>query len=495
MMSFGPNRSVRRGVALIFAIFTLVILGVLAATFMVSSISEHQMSFNELDATSEVQLADAGINWAYMWLSARDDDNPPPEVQTSLGTYSFSNGGYTNPVIVPADTNDYSNPFQGWGYTIYAGGTTSDGRCGAVKMEGVTVGKESGACYMPLICGSFSGWYWDDDIAQGPVFANPRIMIYNSSSLPQTGARFFERVKSAASSFRCGGTNDGPGCPEGYATFFQGYELDQTPVDCSVDLSYAELCATSKGYRYRAADYADDDLYVKLNADGTFQMRVPGETDPPFDGNTYLSTLDDSLVVYWRGSTADVHVWGTLNGRMTIMAGRHIDVDSHSDWYVDGGLVPDILYAADPRFGPSDDALGLLAGKDNSNYGSLRIPDIFTGGGVDGDRQIFAAFVSRAQSSNSKVDVINYNGRAYEGLLIIYGSLHFYNLPPTQNGTSHGYGTDWADDPRLCTNPPPCFPSLIRSDGTVEWTVNKLPPSLGGGWQEVYGSEDNIVCP
>jgi hypothetical protein len=495
-MGFGPLKSAKRGIALIFAIFTMVILGVLAAAFMVTSISEHQMSYNEEVATSEVQIADAGINWAYMWLDSRNDDDPPPQVQTSLGTYSFSNGGYTNPVIVPADTNDYSNPYAGWGYTIYAGGTTPDGRCGAVKMEGVTVGKESGACYMPLICGSFAAWYWDFDISQGPVFSNPQMWIYNSSSFPPKGARFFEVVKSASSSFRCGGYDEGGGCPDGYATFFQGYELNESPVDCSVDFSYAELCATSKGYNYDATTFASDQLYMRLDdAAGVATLLVPGEPAPWGTTGYNISTVDDSLVIYWAGSTADVHIWGTLRGRLTVMAGRDIYVESHSTWYGVGGLVPDLLYNADPRFGASDDALGLLAGKDNSGQGDFKIPDIDPGGmGVDGDRQIFAAFVSRA--SGSSIRVLNATGREREGMLIVYGSLLMGTLTATESSDgNHGYGTDWDDDPRLCTQPPPCFPPLKRSDGTVEWTVNKLSTDEGGGWQEVYGSEDNIVCP
>jgi hypothetical protein len=193
--------------------------------------------------------------------------------------------------------------------------------------------------------------------------------------------------------------------------------------------------------------------WMLLYPDGTFTVWQPDNPDPAYHGVIGVSggvTLPYPVsgVVALDGAEqdGDIHVEGTLNGRLTILAGRRI--------YADG----DILFADDPRVSRSRDKLGLLAGWMNASEGHLVISDIVPDG-PDGDRLIFGNYIGRG--ANSGLLVPDYPSRDYEGVIFLYGSVFQGKLRSTMTSDGlHGYATDFFLDPRTCVSPPPCFPSL-----------------------------------
>ena len=302
------------------------------------------------------------------------------------------------------------------------------------------------ACIYSFGCCGINAWFWDASWIFVPHFSNERFWLYNSSSLPQQGAQFFQKVISAASSFRCAGYNQGGGCPDGYATFYDGYELNVTPVNCEVDYSTAIAEAELTGDIFYLPVR---ETWITMNPDGTMWVYQP-DGDPPYSNEPNGALLP----IMWNyivalggtGSDGDIHVKGTIRGAMTLMAGRRI--------FVEG----DILYYRDPRFHRSRDTLGLLAGWLTPQEGHLTIPDV-NPSGPDGDRRIFAYYVG--PHCNAGLVVQNYSSRHYEGMLTLYGSIFQGRSYPTSDWDGpHGYDTEFQLDPRGCNLPPPYFPLL-----------------------------------
>jgi hypothetical protein len=466
MILFHVRRNAQRGVALILAVFALLILGLLGAGFMVASLTEHQGAVNERLATADLQCADGGISWGYQFL---EEIETPPCGNTGsydLGTLTYADGRVVHPVLEYADTNNCDNEYQGWGYTIHS-------ECGETVIEmDARVMKENPACLLIPGCCTVNAWYWDMDVVQGRMHCNPRIQLWNHEDFPPVGARFFGKVTSSATDFRCGGEEmGGAGCPDGYATFYNGYELDVDEVDCTVSYAAAEQCAQEANGGDMLPRF---ESWLQLNADGTYTVWQPSNPDAAYHGVIGVSggvtnpnPVSGVIAASQPGVPGDIHIWGTVVGRLTIMSGRR--------FYVEG----DILLANDPRMGPSDDRLGLLAGWQTAADGHLFFPDIDEDG-VDGDRLVFANYVG--PHCNACIWVDNMLSRDREGILTIYGSVMQGQLRATEDrDAEHGYGTDTILDPRTCPDPPPCFPDLIR-DGSVSWIAEKRPHS----WQEVF---------
>gem|GEM_PF-5312232 len=301
-------------------------------------------------------------------------------------------------------------------------------------------------CIFELASKQCLAWFWEFDAVCTSIHSNARPCLYNSSELPLRGAQFYGKVLTASSNFRCGGYNQGGGCPDGYASFYEGYELNMPAVCCSLDYSEAEVCADPT---YRGITLDPHETWITFNPDATMWIYQP-DGDPPFNtppnGTLYPILADGVVALPGTAEDGDMHIRGTLRGRLTLLTGRAFHVEG------------DLLYARDPRFEPSDDALGLLAGWKTPDYGHLIIPDIIPED-PDGDRYIFAHYVG--SGSNSYLWVVDYTNRSREGLLIIYGSIFQSHVIGSENSSAtSGYTMEMILDPRGCENPPPCFPSL-----------------------------------
>ncbi len=459
----------RKGVVLILAVFSLLILAILAGGFIIGSISEHQMSFNQVEAKAGVQCADGGIAWGYQWLKAQ---SPPPCGNTgayNLGTYSYPDGSTATVSLVYADSNRCSDQYQGWGYTIRSDCTRRlGGRQNVTRTEmQVTMRKETPACMIISGCCAINAWYGDFDVTNGRLHTNKKLQVSNSSAYPPKGARFYGRVTVSASSFQCSGYNEGGGCPDGYATFYEGYEINVPQVDCAVDVAQTISCASGGG-KLLLLPGNNNGTYLTLIPDGTVRIYQPGGSTPPWNTppNGVVRSLANISVIAVdaNGKPGDIYLRGTLRGRLTVVAGRRIVVDG------------DILYATDPRMDPtSTDRLGLMGGWKTGSDGDMFFPQR---PGVEGDRNIFGFYVGT--HCNASIRVENATSREREGIMMIYGGIMQGQLHATENNSfTSGYGTDWNLDLRGCADPPPCFPDLRRSGGSVNWQA------MRADWREV----------
>ena len=313
-----------------------------------------------------------------------------------------------------------------------------------------TVCVENPACLWVLGCCGIDGWFWDYDSIDGPLHGNPPFRLFNSALYPPRGARFYGPVTSASTTFYCTGFDEGGGCPDGYATFYEGYELGIPEVNCEVSYDEAEFYAQAMngGLMLRPSE-----TWIEMIPDGTVAIYQPydpvyGVNPPPSDPPGLIIPIPPSSVIALDGHGVNgyMHVQGTLFGRLTLTSG--------SKMYVDG----DITLVHDPRMGPSNDCLGLLAGWKQAADGYLIVPDIVPFG-PDGDRLIFANYIG--PHCNASIYVLDYQQRDREGILEIYGSVFQGQLRPTENseGTT-GYGLNLIFDHRTCESPPPAFPTL-----------------------------------
>jgi hypothetical protein len=321
-------------------------------------------------------------------------------------------------------------------------------------------------------CCNMNAWFWDFDVIEGRIHSNDDFRVMNSVDFPPRGPRFTGRVTSAADHFTCSGWDElGIGCPDGYARFDEGYLLEVQGIDCTVSYEAAELCAQAANgglllpLNETWVTLNDDGTMYIYQEDGVWNVNPPLFNDPP--GSLVAYPPSGVVALSGHGTNGDMHVKGTVRGQLTLMTGRRC--------YVDG----DLLLFNDPRFGPSTDQLGILAGWMQAADGMLWLPDMVVGG-PDGDRLIFASYVG--PHCNASILVENYQQRDYEGVMMIFGSIMQGQLRPTQTDDGlHGYATFWILDPRACPDPPPCFPDLTR-EGTPMWTANKVPQT----WREVF---------
>ncbi len=461
----------RKGMALMMAIFSLIILGVLAAGFMASSVTEYKMSFNAQESMLSGQLSEAGLAYGYQWLHNQDPAPCQAGGGIPLGSISVASCGTTNPVIYADAANDCSEggfdcsdiggDDRTWKYTIHADGTTAHGTQGAAEMD-VRVGYDNSACYAQFF-DRCQDWYWDYDVVKGPVHCNGQIKIYNQEPPPWIGARFWGPVTQHHNSFRKY-TNGPDACgdaPECYATFYEGYETGVDKIDYPPDFGNA-VDGIDPTYVWTK------NTRILLHADGTMAVwnhAVADSTVLPIPTNPGVCHVE------FTAGEGDADVSGTLNGRLSIVADRNIIIRD------------DILLADDPRFNPtSDDILGLVAAFKRD--GDIIISDVVPGfpDGVDGDRIIQAYLI--ALRSDGKVLVEDLHHRSREGILYTYGGWVVATIVATEVGgwpPLRGYGTDTEQDKRGCRCPPPGFPPLKDHNQPIT-KVSKCE----GSWREVY---------
>jgi hypothetical protein len=181
------------------------------------------------------------------------------------------------------------------------------------------------------------------------------------------------------------------------------------------------------------------DTLITFNADGSFDASaVDGE------GAGAPGVLGDEPFYLVGAEDVDLHVRGTVNGKVLVYSPRNIVI------------ADDVRYADDPRMPGASDYLGLVAER------SVEIgePEI-TG---PGDLEIQASIYAR-----SRFVVRNYSSRP-NGTLRIYGSVAAGSV----SATEPRYATKIEFDDRLTTIRAPGFPMSDRYelDSTNdEWRV------------------------
>jgi hypothetical protein len=228
------------------------------------------------------------------------------------------------------------------------------------------------------------------------------------------------------------------------AIFEGGYEkIDKQPMP--TNMARLENLATSGngGASVNTKCLYDVDLYLDFLADGRVGRTVSGVTD------TVLITDIAPTGVIW--GTQDIHVKGTLNGQVSILADDDLWIDD------------DVLMADNPQANPnSDDALGLIARDDiwvtnNPPYTN--------------DMVIQAALLAIDGSFQAE----DYSSRGPNGTLTIYGSIaqkkrgpvgNFQTIggvPTLKNGFWKNYHHDKRFDPTetgVNHINPPGYPTL-----------------------------------
>jgi len=238
-------------------------------------------------------------------------------------------------------------------------------------------------------------------------------------------------------------------------------------ADCtSAALDYGgstNQCIFHKGFKMgEPTDSMADINFTRLRTKSS--MVVTGITQVALSGTNLLITnprnswvnqpvpLTNEFVLYVVTASSgsdrygDVFVGGTLDGRVTIVTDRDINITNHT------------VYTDDPKTNShSDDALGLIAKGDiivkPSCPNNLKIYAHMIASGIDSTR-------------SGSFGVENYNSGSPRGTLYVHGGIvqdtrgAVGTFNPSTGQTVTGYDKNYTFDTRFITNPPPQYPPL-----------------------------------
>jgi cytoskeletal protein CcmA (bactofilin family) len=218
-------------------------------------------------------------------------------------------------------------------------------------------------------------------------------------------------------------------------------------IDFPMDLTGLASAAVTGGRKYTGDIWVTlDGKNPTVNGDGKAYIRAT-KTGPIVD-SIALSDAGFNGVIQGTGR---VNVEGKLDGKLTI-ASYSTPLGLTNDVYIQG----DILYEQNPRYGPSDDVLGLVA-----NHNVLVADNVPVGG----NREIHASIFARTGSFGAE----NYSGRPIQGELRVLGSIVQNIRGPvgTFSGAStlnHGFYKRYRYDERLSDLGfrPPSYPGFLR---------------------------------
>jgi hypothetical protein len=218
-------------------------------------------------------------------------------------------------------------------------------------------------------------------------------------------------------------------------------------IDFPMDLTGLASAAVTGGRQYTGNIWVTlDGKNPAVNGDGKAYIRAT-KTGPIIDS---IGLSDPGFNGVIQG-TGTVNVQGTLDGKLTI-ASYSTPTATTNDLYIQG----DIKYEQNPRNGPSDDLLGLVA--NNNVWVADNVP-------VNGNRQIDGSIFAR----NGSFGAENYASRPVNGELRIYGSIVQNVRGPvgTFTGAStlaSGFYKRYRYDDRLSdlSFRPPSYPGFMR---------------------------------
>jgi hypothetical protein len=229
--------------------------------------------------------------------------------------------------------------------------------------------------------------------------------------------------------------------------FLGGYDQG---IDVKLPLN---LLRTKQKAQAGGRVFNGENLYIELHASGWIRWKSDASGWGDFGWNwDHIHDLTDNGVVWVDGK--DIHVKGTLNGVLTLGTTQDIWLDD------------DVVYAADPRLGYSNDMLGLVANQ------KIWITDNAANNGPGNNFTLMASVFSRTDGLWAQ----NYNSRGVEGKMITVGGLTQKiggytgvfsggQNPTVIQGFEPG-GTYY--DQRLLNTAPPGFPTTGQYE-IVSW--------------------------
>jgi hypothetical protein len=278
-----------------------------------------------------------------------------------------------------------------------------------------------------------SNIYWiTGDTLWGPYHTESKISLSGSPV-------FYGKVTTKI------GTN--PKLPSKLATpyFYGGY---QSGVSLNLPNSLSGLqSASTGGKQFVNPGSGSYDVYLTFNADGTVTYK---DNTMAHDSTVSLTTLAPNGVIYV--SKGNAHVQGVLDGRATVVADG-----SSGGGYGNVWIEGNITYAHDPRTGPSNDMLGLVA---NNNVTVRETTPPMQNVYIDAG--IFA------RTGSFTYQGYNDTGAGPLGSLYMYGSITNYQrgavgqFDQSTNSLKSGYQKNYRYDDRFYAAAPPFFPSASQ---------------------------------
>lgn len=228
----------------------------------------------------------------------------------------------------------------------------------------------------------------------------------------------------------------GSGTPK----FFGGADFNVSTVSLPINLDQLTAAAQSGGVVVSPA--STKSLWLDFQSDGTVNYVVLNDGSSP-TGGTSWTNFDLTSINGVIGCTEEVHVKGTVNGQITVGSAKDIYLED------------DILYAADPRSGTSDDLLGLV---------SKQKVIVAENTANNSNCEIHASILAL-----DKFTVQNYSSGSPRGTLIVLGGI----VQETRGavgtfgggGISSGYSKNYQYDERLIEEIPPFYPIVGEDTG------------------------------
>ncbi len=325
------------------------------------------------------------------------------------------------------DTNwgaGFSGSFNGATYTVTVTDITGDSTTSAKKdsiTTIVTYENESDTTVTILIQPAFSYYYFfldswpislefqTGDTLIGPVHSNTRVRIRGEPV-------FFGKFSTADINFHPVLGGDNP-------KFYGGAEFGTSTIEFGPG-----ILAPLVNLGMTSGDHYPNDIWVEFNGT-TYNIY----NDPYITLiETHNLTDFNGIIMTDDGSDMNIHVKGTVDGQITVLADRDIYIED------------DVVCANDPSVDPSsDDFIGLIAKH------RIRLADNLAN---RMDLVIHAAMMAR----HDQIQVENPDGLP-RGTLTIVGSIvamKYVNL--TEYVLNHIF------DPRLIDKTPPYFPRITN---------------------------------
>lgn len=229
-------------------------------------------------------------------------------------------------------------------------------------------------------------------------------------------------------------TSPNPWVGSGSPKFLGGADFSHGTISLPTDVTPVKTAAQTGGLVFTPA--LGKSLWLEFQADGTVRHVILNDGTAPSGGTTWttvaLSTFNGVI-----HSTRNIRVKGTVNGKVTVASDKNIYIQD------------DILYAADPRVGASDDFLGLVSGLDAI---------VADNTANQTNCEIHASILALG-----KFRVENYNTGSPRGTLTVLGGIvqETRGAVGTLSGGSlaTGYYKNYQYDSRLLNEAPPSFPT------------------------------------
>jgi hypothetical protein len=288
------------------------------------------------------------------------------------------------------------------------------------------------------------GVYWiTRDTVWGRVHSNGQINISGSPT-------FIDKVTTSKA------ISPKPGTGTSLANYKKGYETGVGQILFPTDISELVNASTSGGKKYTYANTWIT-LSAGTSADGNGKAYIRTSAGGSIVDSVILGDPSFNGVIY---GTNNVHVQGTLDGRLSIGAGNNITVEDN------------VVYEQNPLNGSSNDMLGLVADQ------SVIVADNTAN---RSDCEIDASIFCRTGSYSAE----NYSSRPVSGTLKIIGGViqNTRGAVGTFSGSTlvSGFSKRYYFDPRL-GDPnvrPPFFPGFYKKTLAIKnWWENVRIPKM-----------------